>query len=205
MIEAAKAALLVIDVQNDFCAGGSLEVPKAERVLSPLNRYIAEALNHHMLVYASRDWHPAVSSHFRQWGGPWPPHCVQGTVGARFHPDIHLPSTVIVISKGEDFASSGYSDLEGHTPEGTPFLEDLRARGISNLYVGGIATEYCVRYTVLDALAAGLHVTILPDAIAGIDDEDSERALAEMLEGGAQFAAGPGLFRDSDRSVRSGR
>jgi nicotinamidase/pyrazinamidase len=199
MIEAGGVALLVVDVQNDFCAGGALEVPQAERVLSPLNRYIAEAVHHHTLVYASRDWHPAVSSHFRQWGGPWPPHCVQGTPGARFHPDIHLPSTVIVITKGEDFASSGYSDVEGHTAEGAPFLEDLRARGISHLYVGGIATEYCVRYTVLDALAAGLDVTVLSDAIMGLDAEDSERALAEMIEGGAQLAAGPGLFRDSDR------
>src|SRR5262249_5113689 len=156
-----------------------------------------EAVNHHLAVYASRDWHPAVSSHFRQFGGPWPPHCVQGTPGARFHPDIHLPSTVIVITKGEDFASSGYSDLEGHTPEGTPFPEALRPRGISHLYVGGIATEYCVRHTVVDALAAGLRVTVLSDAIVGIDAEDSERALAEMLEGGAEFAVGPGLFRDS--------
>lgn len=205
MTEAAEAALLLVDVQNDFCAGGSLEVPKAERVLSPLNRYIAEAVNHQMPVYASRDWHPAVSSHFKQWGGPWPPHCVQGTAGARFHSDLHLPSTVIVITKGEDFASSGYSDLEGHTPEGTPFLEDLQARGISHLYVGGIATEYCVRYTVLDALAARLHVIVLSDAIVGIDAEDSKRALAEMLGGGAQFAAGPGLFRDSDRSLKSVR
>jgi nicotinamidase/pyrazinamidase len=194
MIETARAALLLVDVQNDFCAGGSLEVPKADRVFSPINRYITEALNHHMPVYASRDWHPAVSSHFKPWGGPWPPHCVQGTPGARFHPDIHLPSTAILISKGEDFASSGYSDLEGHTPDGTPFLEDLRARGISHLYVGGIATEYCVRHTVLDALAAGLHVTVLPDAIVGLDAEDSERALVEMLEGGAQFAAGPSCF-----------
>ena len=199
MIDAARAALLLVDVQNDFCAGGALEVPKADRVFGPLNRYIAEAVNRHMPVYASRDWHPARSSHFRQWGGRWPSHCVQGTPGARFHPDLHLPSTVIVISKGEDFASSGYSDLEGHTPEGTPFLEDLRAHGISRLYVGGIATDYCVRYTVLDALAAGLHVTVLPDAIVGIDADDSERALAEMLESGAQFAAGPGLFRDSGR------
>jgi nicotinamidase/pyrazinamidase len=199
MIEAARAALLLVDVQNDFCAGGALEVPNADHVFSPLNRYIAEAVDHDMPVYSSRDWHPAISSHFKQWGGPWPPHCVQGTPGARFHPDVHLPSTVIVISKGEDFASSGYSDFEGHTPKGTPFLEDLRARGISHLYVGGIATEYCVRYTVLDALTAGLHITVLPDAIVGIDAEDSKRALGEMLEAGAQFAAGPGLFRDTGR------
>ena len=194
-----KAALLLVDVQKDFCAGGALEVPKADRVVSPLNRYIAEAVDHRMPVYASRDWHPAVSSHFKDYGGRWPPHCVQGTVGAEFHALVRLPQTVTVITKGDDFSSEGYSDLEGHTSEGTPFLEDLHARGISHLYVGGIATEYCVRSTVMDALAAGLRVTVLQDAITGIDAEDVEHALAEMLEGGAEFAAGPGLFRDSDQ------
>jgi nicotinamidase/pyrazinamidase len=192
-------ALLLVDVQNDFCAGGALEVPGADRILGPLNRYTAEAVDHGIPVYASRDWHPAVSSHFKQYGGPWPPHCVQGTAGAQFRPDVQLPPTVTVITKGDDFASSGYSDFEGHTPEGTSFLADLRARGISHLYVGGIATDYCVRYTVMDALAAGLDVTVLQDAIVGIDAKDSERALTEMLEGGAECAAGPGLFRESDR------
>lgn len=194
-----KAALLLVDVQKDFCAGGALEVPEADRVVTPLNRYIAEAVDHRMPVYASRDWHPAVSSHFKEYGGPWPAHCVQGTVGAQFHALVRLPQAVTVITKGEDFSSAGYSDLEGHTSEGTPFLDDLHARGISHLYVGGIATEYCVRSTVMDALAAGLRVTVLQDAITGIDAEDSEHALAEMLEGGAEFAAGPGLFRDSDQ------
>lgn len=199
MTEASRAALLVVDVQKDFCAGGALEVPKADRVVSPLNRYIAEAVDHRMPVYASRDWHPSVSSHFKEYGGPWPPHCVQGTAGAQFHPDVRLPPAVTVITKGDDFASSGYSDFEGHTPQGTPFLADLRARSISHLYVGGIATEYCIRHTVMDALAAGLRVTVLQDAIAGLDAEDSERALTAMLEGGAEFAAGPGLFRESDQ------
>jgi nicotinamidase/pyrazinamidase len=199
MNEAVKAALLLVDVQNDFFAGGALPVPKAHCVLRPLNQYIAEAVRHHMPVYASRDWHPAVSSHFKECGGPWPPHCVQGSAGAQFHDDLDLPPAVTVITKGDDFANSGYSDFEGHTSTGRSFLADLRARGISHLYVGGVATEYCIRHTVMDALAAGLRVTVLQDAIAGIDAEDSERALAEMLDGGAEFAAGPGLFRESDQ------
>src|SRR5262249_14422194 len=199
MTEGGKAALLLVDVQNDFFAGGALPVPKAHGVLPSLNRYIAEAVLSHMAVYASRDWHPAASSHFKEYGGPWPPHCVQGSAGARFHDDIDLPPALTVITKGDDFASSGYSDFEGHTAAGSPFLADLRARGISHLYVGGVATEYCVRHTVMDALAAGLRVTVLQDAIAGIDPEDSERALAEMLEAGAEFAAGPGLFRESEQ------
>jgi nicotinamidase/pyrazinamidase len=199
MTDGLKAALLLVDVQNDFFEGGALAVPKAHSVLQPLNRYIAEAVHHRMPVYASRDWHPAVSSHFKEYGGPWPAHCVQGSAGAQFHGDICLPSVLTVITKGDDFASAGYSDFEGHTSGGLPFLADLRARGISHLYVGGVATEYCIRATVMDALAADLRVTVLQDAIAGIDAEDSERALAEMLEGGAEFGAGPGLFRGSDR------
>jgi nicotinamidase/pyrazinamidase len=199
MTEALKAALLLVDVQKDFFAGGALAVPGAHCVLPPLNRYIAEAVHQRMPVYASRDWHPAVSSHFKQYGGPWPPHCVQGSAGAQFHEDVCLPSVLSVITKGDDFASAGYSDFEGHTSAGMPFLADLRSRGISHLYVGGVATEYCIHHTVMDALAAGLRVTVLQDAIAGIDAEDSERALAEMLEGGAEFAAGPGLFRESEQ------
>jgi nicotinamidase/pyrazinamidase len=199
MTEALQAALLLVDVQKDFFAGGTLAVPGAHCVLQSLNRYIAEAVHHRMPVYASRDWHPAVSSHFKEYGGPWPPHCVQGSAGAQFHEDMCLPSALSVITKGDDFASAGYSDFEGHTSAGVPFLADLRARGISHLYVGGVATEYCIRSTVMDGLAAGLRVTVLQDAIAGIDAEDSERAVAQMLEGGAEFAAGPGLFRESDQ------
>ena len=187
MIDGKDAGLLIVDVQNDFCSGGSLPVPNGDRVVSALNRYIDDAVAHGAVVYASRDWHPAVSTHFTPYGGPWPVHCVQGTAGARFHPSLRLPPTAIIVTKGEDPGSHGYSAFEGRTPDGKPFLAELRERGIDHLYVGGLATDYCVKQSVLDALSARLSVTILEDAVAGVDARpgDSLQAVIEMRERGA--------------------
>lgn len=190
MRDGDRTALLVVDVQNDFCHGGALAVPDGDRVVDALNQYIDYAVARGVTVYASRDWHPAVTRHFKSQGGPWPAHCVQGSDGARFHPDLHLLSTAIVITKGESPDSAGYSAFEGRTPAGKPFLADLRERGINRLVVGGLATDYCVKHSVLDALSAGLQVTILEDAIAGVDPEDSSSALAQMRDGGAQSLTG---------------
>jgi nicotinamidase/pyrazinamidase len=176
-------------VQKDFCAGGALAVPNGDRVVPPLNRYITDAVKRGWPVYASRDWHPPVTKHFRQYGGLWPPHCVQGTEGATFHRDLQLPASVIVVSAGDSPDSDGYSAFEGRLPDGTPFLDDLRKRGIRRLYVGGLATDYCVKHSVLDARRSGLEVTVLTDAVTGIDVEagDSERALNEMRAAGAEI------------------
>ena len=191
MIESNGAGLLIVDVQNDFCSGGALPVPDGDRVVNALNRYIDDAVAHGVPVYVSRDWHPAVSKHFKPYGGPWPAHCVQGTAGARFQTNLRLPSTAIVVTKGEDPDSHGYSAFEGHTPDGKPFLADLREREIDHLYVGGLATDYCVKQSVLDALSAGLKVTVLDDAIAGVDATpgDSTHALIQMRERGAQIGS----------------
>jgi nicotinamidase/pyrazinamidase len=189
-----RSALLVVDVQNDFCTGGALAVPGSDTVISALNRYIADAVERGMPVYASRDWHPHDTSHFEPYGGIWPVHCVQGSEGARFHPDLQLPSTAIVVSKGEESERPGYSALEGRTADGTPFSTDLQNRGVTHLYVGGLATDYCVKHSVIDAAAAGLKVTVLEDAIAGVDVHpgDSMCAIAEMREKGAAVVAGNG-------------
>jgi nicotinamidase/pyrazinamidase len=190
MMAGTASALLIIDVQKDFCAGGALAVPNGDRVVPPLNRYIADAVKRGWSVYASRDWHPPVTKHFREYGGQWPPHCVQGTEGAAFHDDLQLPPSVIVISAGDSPDSDGYSAFEGHVPDGTPLVDDLRNRGVRHLYVGGLATDYCVRHSVLDALRAGFDVKVLPDAIAGIDVTagDSQRAVDEMRAAGAEVA-----------------
>lgn len=187
MTNDSNPALLIVDVQKDFCPGGALPVPNGDQVVPALNRYAADAVARGMPVYASRDWHPAVTRHFKQYGGEWPPHCVQNTDGAGFHDELRLPESTIVISKGRDPDKPGYSALEGRTEDGTPLLDDLRSRRVDHLYVGGLATDYCVRQSVLDALAAGLKVTLLRDAIAGIDARpgDAERAIAEMREAGA--------------------
>jgi len=190
MAQHPGSALLIVDVQRDFCPGGALAVSDGDRVIPVLNRHIAEAVARGWPVYASRDWHPAVTSHFRQYGGEWPPHCVQDSDGATFHPDLQLPGSAIVISKGESPEHPGYSAFEGRTPEGRTLLEDLRARRIDHLYVGGIATDYCVKHSVLDALRAGFAVTVLEDSVAGVNlqPEDSSRAMAEMQRAGAELA-----------------
>jgi nicotinamidase/pyrazinamidase len=187
---AGRSALLVVDVQKDFCPGGALAVPDGDRVVPPLNRYVADAVARGWPVYVSRDWHPRVTQHFQPYGGEWPPHCVQDTEGATFHDDLRLPSSAIVISKGQDPDTPGYSALEGVTPEGRMLLEDLQARGIEHLYVGGLATDYCVRHSVLDSRRAGLEVTVLTDAIAGVDMKagDSDRAIEEMQAAGAHLS-----------------
>jgi nicotinamidase/pyrazinamidase len=184
-----RAALLIVDVQKDFCPGGALPAPGGDRIIPALNRHLAEARERGMPVYASRDWHPAVTSHFKEYGGEWPPHCVQGSAGAQFHGDLKLPADAIVISKGNDAAKPGYSAFDGHTSDGEALLHDLRDRHVTRLYVAGIATDYCVRATVLDAAQAGLDVRVLRDAITGIDVQpgDADRALEEMSRAGAQI------------------
>lgn len=182
-----RSALLIVDVQNDFCPGGALAVPHGDRVVVALNRHIASAVAQGIPVYASRDWHPATTSHFKPYGGQWPVHCVGATSGAAFHPDLRLPESTIVVTKGEQPDQPGYSVFEGRTKDGTPLLIDLLDRRIGHLRVGGLATDYCVRASVLDALARGFKVTLLDDAIAGVDvDEgDSARAVSEMRAAGA--------------------
>jgi nicotinamidase/pyrazinamidase len=182
-----RAALLLVDVQQDFCPGGALAVPAGDRVIAPLNRHIEEALERGTPIYASRDWHPPVTNHFKIYGGEWPVHCVRDTAGARFHPDLRLPVSTIVITKGDAPDTAGYSALQGHTPDGKTLLADLRDRGIDALHVGGLATDYCVKSSVLDAVSKGLTVTLLEDAIAGVDRHpgDSAAAIAEMRAAGA--------------------
>lgn len=191
MTERDHPALLVVDVQNDFCTGGSLAVPESPRVIAAVNRHLAEAAARGMPVYASRDWHPPATTHFSTYGGQWPVHCVQGSHGAAFHPELELPPDTMIVTKGERDDSPGYSAFDGHLGNGRPLLSDLRDRGVTHLYVAGLATDYCVKHSVMDALAAGLRVTVLEDAIAGVDvaPGDSAAALADMRRSGADVGA----------------
>ena len=188
------SALLVIDVQNDFCPGGALAVADGDRVVEALNPYLDDAARTGTAVYASRDWHPPVTTHFAPYGGPWPVHCVAGTPGAECRAGLRLPPSPVVITKGQDPERPGYSAFDGVTTSGTSLLADLEARGIRRLYVGGLATDYCVRQSVLDARRAGLDVHVLEDAIAGVEAEpgDSARAIDEMRAAGAIVAPGRG-------------
>lgn len=192
MTDHRRSALLIVDVQNDFCPGGELPAPLGNTIVPALNRYIAQAVERGITVYASRDWHPAVTRHFKAYGGLWPPHCVQGTRGADFHPALKLPPDTIIVTKGNDPTREGYSSFDGVTPEGRSLAADLHARGIETVYIGGLTTEYCVKETALDARREGLNVRVLADAVSGIEARpgDSERALADVVAAGAQVGRG---------------
>ena len=191
MSSSHRPALLIVDVQKDFCPGGALAVPDGDRVVPALNRHAADAAARGWPVYASRDWHPPVTRHFQPYGGDWPPHCVQNTEGATFHDDLRLPDSAIIVSKGLAADSHGYSALEGYTPNGKTLLAELQERQIDHLYVGGLATDYCVKHSVLDARRAGLQVTVLGDSIAGVDVKpgDSAHAMADMRAAGAEISS----------------
>lgn len=180
--EAERRALIVVDVQNDFCPGGALAVARGDEVVEPLNRLIEEFLGRGEPVYKSRDWHPARTRHFADYGGTWPVHCVQETRGADFHERLLDDPRVRVVSKGlgdED----NYSAFDG-----TTLAADLRREGVGEVWVGGLATDYCVKNTVLDALRAGFRVRALADAMRAVNLQpgDDERALAEMRAAGAE-------------------
>ncbi len=183
-------ALVLIDVQNDFLPGGALAVRAADEVLIPLNRCIEAFVRQRLPVFATRDWHPVDHCSFRAHGGPWPPHCVAGTWGARFSASLRLPPDAHVISKASLRQADAYSGFQG-----TELLEQLRAQHCTRLFVGGLATDYCVRATVLDAIAAGFQVVVLADAVRAVDarEGDGERALAEVRSRGALLASSEGL------------
>jgi nicotinamidase/pyrazinamidase len=185
------SALLLVDVQNDFCPGGALAVPGGDAVVAPLNTLAARFAANGRPVYASRDWHPARTSHFAAFGGVWPVHCVQNTAGAAFHPDLQLPPASVILTKGDDPSRDDYSACSARDTAGTPLNVLLRRAGITQLYVGGLATDYCVKATVLDLCAAGFAVTVLADAIAGVELQagDSANAITAMVAAGARLAA----------------
>ena len=185
-----EQALLIVDVQNCFLPGGELGVAGGDEVAPVMNRYVKLFKRSGLPVYASRDWHPEVTKHFKEYGGLWPPHCVQGTPGAQFAPDLELPDNVEIISEGMDPTTEGYSTFEGVNEDHVSFEQSLRERGVVHLFVGGIATDYCVKATVLDALQKGFRATLLLDAVRAVEVEpgDSDRAIQRMIRAGARVA-----------------
>ena len=187
MSELERAALLLVDVQNDFCPGGALAVREGDQVVAPLNREIERFRAAGRPVVASRDWHPAETTHFVARGGKWPPHCVADQPGAAFHADLRLPPETIVVSKGTGPTEDAYSAFEARDERGRPLADVLRQAGVEHLVIGGLATDYCVRASALDALRHGYRVTVLREAVRGVDltPGDSERALEELRAAGA--------------------
>jgi len=184
------AALLIVDVQNDFCPGGALPVPNGDRVIEPVNRAIERFAAAGLPILASRDWHLPSTRHFREYGGSWPVHCVQGTDGAAFHPELRLPEETVVLSKGMNPEQDGYSAFEGVSEDGRSLQLVLAALGIEHLYLAGLATDYCILFTAREALRNGLAVTVLTDAVAGVDltPGASDLALNELNYTGARLA-----------------
>jgi nicotinamidase/pyrazinamidase len=179
-----KKALILVDVQNDFCPGGSLAVANGDEVVAPLNNLIKEFLERGEPVYKTRDWHPARTKHFAVFGGTWPVHCVQGTRGAEFHPDLSDDPRITIISKGIDESADGYSGFDG-----TNLADLLREEGVEEVWVGGLATDYCVKHTVLDAVREGFEVKALADAMrpVNINPQDGAKAVQEMRQAGADI------------------
>jgi len=184
-----KGALTIVDLQNDFMPGGALGVIEGDDVVPVANRYIEMFRAAGLPIYATRDWHPAETKHFQQYGGVWPPHCVQNTPGAQFHPDLKLPPETIIVSKGMDPTQDSYSCFDAHEADGTAMAESLRRRGVGHLYIGGLATDYCVRSSVLSAVQEGFEVTVLLDACRGVNlrPHDSEKAIEDMVRAGAKI------------------
>src|SRR5256714_10034876 len=184
MANERKKALIVVDVQNDFCPGGSLAVAHGDDVVAPLNKLMKEFLERDEPVFKTRDWHPVKTKHFAAYGGTWPVHCVQGTSGAEFHPDLLDDPRITVISKGFDERADGYSGFDG-----TQLAQLLRDEGVQEIWVGGLATDYCVKQTVLDAVREGFKVKALADAMraVNVNPEDGKKAVEEMREAGAEI------------------
>jgi nicotinamidase/pyrazinamidase len=175
-------ALILVDVQLDFLPGGSLAVPHGDEVVPELNRYIAVFRGLTLPVVATRDWHPPDHCSFVAAGGPWPPHCIAGSNGARFAPLLDLPCEARIVSKATTREKDAYSGFEG-----TDLDDWLKRAGVTRVFVGGLATDYCVLNTVRDALKLGYATLLLEDAVRAVDVQagDGERAIAEMRGLGA--------------------
>lgn len=177
-------ALLVVDVQNDFCPGGALPIADGDRVVPVLNAWIDAAAARGVPIYASRDWHPLKHPSFADLGGPWPVHCVQDTEGAAFRPDLHKPEGMVVVTKGTRFDQDQNSAFDQ-----TGLAEALRRDGVKRVWVGGLAQDVCVLASVLDARKAGLDVRVIAKGTKPVTPEGGAESLVRMRDAGAEIEA----------------
>jgi len=178
-----QTALLLVDIQNDFCEGGSLAVQDASDILPVVNRMILEAEQKGQLIIASRDWHTVDHCSFEARGGPWPPHCVQDTSGAAFHPDLALPEAAVRVSKGTAFDTDAYSAFDG-----TQLENFLRRHDVGTLRMAGLALDVCVRATAMDALKHGFSVELVSDGCKAVDQTRAPEVLEELRAAGATIS-----------------
>lgn len=175
-----RDALIIVDPQNDFCPEGGLPVPHGDEIFGAINQ-VMPRFSH---VLATQDWHPPEHKHFQVHGGPWPHHCLQGTWGAEFHPALDASRVQEVVQKGMDVELDGYSGFAG-----TDLVERLRGRGVRRVFVAGLATDYCVKATAVEAIDNGFETYVLTDVIRAVDVQpgDGDRALDSMAEAGAKL------------------
>jgi nicotinamidase/pyrazinamidase len=185
----AGDALLLVDPQNDFCPGGSLPVPDGDAVMPVLNAWTAAAEAAGIPIFVSRDWHPPRTTHFKEFGGVWPPHCVQGTRGAEFHPELRLPPSATIVSKGMGETEDAYSAFQARDDQARPLATLLRERGVQHLYVMGLATDYCVKASALGGLEDGFRVTVVAGGMRAVNLQptDGEQAIDTMRAAGASI------------------
>lgn len=185
-------ALIIVDVQNDFCEGGSLAVAGGADVAAAISEYVAEHRPEYAHIIATRDFHLDPGDHFSDepdFADSWPPHCVIGTPGADFHPNLTLAPIEAVFSKGRETAA--YSGFEGDSDDETPLAGWLAARGVDAVDIAGIATDHCVRATAVDAARAGLRTTVLLDLTAGVNKATVDQALEELRAEGVTLSGTP--------------
>jgi len=191
-----RYALIVVDLQNDFCPGGALPVKGGDKVVPGLNSLVDAFTASGLPVFFTRDWHPPNHISFRERGGPWPRHCVRNTWGAAFHPELRIPREASIVSKGLDPNKEAYSGFQG-----TNLSATLKKMGVTELFVGGLTTDYCVKNTVGDALKEGFLVNVLTDCVRGVDlkKTDSAKALGWMRVNGAKETTSERVLKSTHR------
>lgn len=174
--------LLIIDVQKDFCPGGALAIEEGDKIIPVLNEWIERARRAEKPVYASRDWHPDGHVSFKAQGGPWPPHCIQDSDGAEFHPALQLPDDVVKITKGVRFDHDQNSVFDE-----TGLTEQLTRDGVRRIFIGGLALDVCVLASVMDARKAGFEVQLIVDAVLPVNQNEGREALSKIKKSGAEI------------------
>ena len=200
-LELADAALILVDIQNDFCPGGALAVKDGDKIVEPVNKLISRF----PLVISTQDWHPANHISFIQQGGPWPPHCVQGTTGAELRADLNTTKIAHYFRKATSPYKDDYSEFAGKDDQGRSLDELLGSKGIARLYVVGLATDYCVLETVLDGLKHGYEVYAVTDAMraVNVNPNDGNKALQKMESSGAHLVTSDQVLNLAGSSAKA--
>jgi len=200
-LELSDAALILVDIQNDFCPGGALAVKDGDKIIEPVNKLISRF----PLVISTQDWHPANHVSFTQQGGPWPPHCVQGSPGAELHADLETSKVAHYFRKASSPDKDDYSEFAGKDDQGRNLNEVLESIGVKRLYVVGLATDYCVLETVMDGLKNGYEVYAVTDAMraVNVDPDDGSKALRKMDSGGAHLVTSDQVLNLAGSSAKA--